>query len=526
MSKFCPNCNAEMPEEANFCLNCMTPCDNKGEQISATEDTNKCDKRLISSSFSVSKLKSNMSALKLKLLENKKKTATGIAAACAVLVIALGSVGMANNSSSQQVLNPEGSQSEEATENEDNKLTSFVKNIFGISDDDSNSQDNSKDNDKSGNAQNSSIGQDSNKINGSVSDSGSSSNNQTANSTGNSTNINSTSNKDNSNSFQSGGLLESTGSSSNDAEPEVTAPAANSDNFEFKANSSGSKYYVTKYIGKEKSVTIPAQYNGKPVSEISSNAFKDSNVEYVYFESNENQSSVYFNSNSFNNCQNLKSITFPGCSLSISSSFVNNCPNLSALSGIKNSGSYKYDNGCLYYNNGSAYFLRFVCPGANISTLTLPSWCHGIESSANLKDNSHIKIINMNSSCTSFPDAYMKIASLQEINVESGNSHAYSKNGVLFIKTSNGSYRLAYYPIKNSIKTFTVPGNVNFDVYSGSPTNSHLETLYIPKSATVNGKERIAEKRAFTNLKTIYIESGSQYEDYFKENFSGTVKTY
>lgn len=44
LSKYFPNCNFEMPDEANFCLNCMSPFENsnsKNTNINSTEMANK-----------------------------------------------------------------------------------------------------------------------------------------------------------------------------------------------------------------------------------------------------------------------------------------------------------------------------------------------------------------------------------------------------------------------------------------------------------------------------------------------------
>lgn len=531
MSKFCPKCNSEMPEESNFCLSCMTPY-SRGDLSNLDQH---CKKQKNDRFFSTQNIRNFLINAKFKFLKDKKRTAAYLATAlCAVFLLTFGSISLANSNQAKTAESAKNgiTQGQETTDKKENKVTSFVKEILGIEETEDESTGNSSQGENN-----------SQKANGNgaanTNDSNSTSSNKGKNVTGTSdkvtnstkqpgssiTNNNVASKPGTTNNTQSGNSNSSNlGSSNTDNEPSVI-PSPSYGDFKYTLSSNGSKYYITEYTGNDKVVTIPATYNGKPVSEIESHAFQNSNIEYVYFESIENQGSVYFRSSCFYNCSNLKKITFPETALSITSGFASNCPSLESLGGIGSGNSYKYENGCLYYNNGKTYMLRFICPNAQITTLTIPSWCSGVESSLNLSENKTIKTINMHKNCTSFPDSYMKNDCLESVNVDSGNSTAFSKNGVLFTKSS-GSYLNTFYPNKNKTKSFTIPDNVTFNVYSGSPVNSYLETLYIPKSAKISGQERIAQKRVFTNLKTIYVQSGSAYESYFKQNFNGTVKTY
>lgn len=523
MSKYCPNCNFEMPDEANFCLNCMTPFESSNSKNADIVSTEMADKKSKFNCFSVDNIKNFLSISKSKLAENKKKTAAfSVAALCAVFMIIFGSVSLANSNSTQPNLLIDNNKSEEVSDKKENKLSTFVKDILGVEDDEGSNEANAQ------NVNNNNDNGNSSKIDNSIT-----SDNQTSTKVTN--HINSTQGSGSNNATTSGNASSSQSQNSNISNSGNTSetvgvpaevPSTEVSDFNFELSSNGQKYYITGYKGNDTVVTIPAKYNGKYISQINSKAFQNSNIEYVYFESDENQSSISLYSSCFYNCWNLKKITFPKTALSISSGFASNCPNLSSLGGLEDNNSFKFENGCLYYNTGSTYKLRFICPGANIITLDIPSWCSGFESSVNLSENYQIRTINMHKNCTSFPDSYMKNNCLESVNIESGNSHAISESGILFSKSSSGKYQFTFYPNQNKTRTFKIPENVTFNVYSGSPVNAYLETLYIPKSVTISGQDRIANKKAFTNLKTIYVQSGSQYEDYFKKNFNGTVKTY
>lgn len=518
-----------MPEESNFCLFCMTPYSSV-DLSNAKQQRKKSRKQLI---FSTQNIRNFFTNAKLKFFKNKKKSIAYLAMALfAVFLLTLAIISIANSNQLKTTDSYQNgiSQGQKATDKKENKVSSFIKEVLGIEETEDNIGNSSSVSKSSKNA-NKNSGSNTNATNNSNYDENKTitrnsgnvnSNKLSGGSITNDGNISNSEMFDNSQSDTSD--VGSLDSSNLNNEPD-TIPGPDYGDFKYAISSDGSEYYITEYTGNDKTVTIPAEYNGKPVSEIKSHAFQNSTVEYVYFENIENQGSVHFRSNSFYNCSKLKKITFPETSLSITSGFAAECPSLEALGGIESGNSYRYENGCLYYNNGKTYMLRFICPNAKITTLTIPSWCCGVESSLNLSENRNIKTINMHKNCTSFPNSYMKNNSLESVNVESGNSVAFSKNGILFTKSSS-SYLNTFYPNQNKTKSFTIPDNVTFDVYSGSTINTYLETLYIPNSAKIKGQDRIAQKLAFTNLKTIFIQSGSTYENYFRQNFKGTVKTY
>ena len=69
--------------------------------------------------------------------------------------------------------------------------------------------------------------------------------------------------------------------------------------------SNGEEYTVTKYSGTEKSVVIPSKYLGLPVTKISANAFKKSEIESIYGESIKE-----IGDSAFSGCKLLEKVNF------------------------------------------------------------------------------------------------------------------------------------------------------------------------------------------------------------------------
>lgn len=514
LSKKCPICNLEMPDEAYFCLNCM----NYFQDLKIND--NKDTKPIKMVHFRAKKCSLNYHLLSSnkKINFKSKKTVAFIATALCVLFGTMLGLSYLNN---EVIVQPQDENLVyEEDESSSNKVETFFKEVLGLDNEETKS---SQVTHNSNGDYNSSEINNSNENSSATNAIGT-----TETSNGSSGNDHSGPNDDSNNSSTNGD------SDSNTENPEASnnetsvIPSPSEEKFQYTLRSNGKDIEITKYTGNDEVVTIPAIIDGYTVKSINSKTFEDKSVKYIYFETSSKQTSLSISSRAFYNCKNLIKITFPSIALTMWSRFAEGCPNISSLGGItSNSGkAYRYIDGVLYYNTGSTYIIRYICPNAGITTLNIPDWCSGFDSGIILSECKNLKTINMHSACKSFINSNTKCDTLEAINVSDGNTSAFSKNGVLFTKSSSGAYRGTYYPKQNKTKTFTIPENVEFDVYVGSPVNAYLETLYIPKSVTISGQSRIAKKKAFTNLKTIYVQSGSQYEEYFKENFSGTVKVY
>lgn len=303
-------------------------------------------------------------------------------------------------------------------------------------------------------------------------------------------------------------------------------PAPEYDSFEYQAyGSSGDKILITKYTGNASKVTVPAKIDGKYVVEVAKGAFADnSKITQIYFESDSGRSFLSLQRGCMSNLSALTTIHFPDVDLGITNEFAKNCLRLSNLD-IENN-QYRFIDGALYYWSSQYWLLRFYCPAAQNATLTVPSWCAGIEESCNLQENPYLKTVNYNEDCRFFTSIYPQ--QLEAINVPSGNTHATSKDGVLFKKSNAGKYTSSVYPACKKDKSFTVPENVILTTSSvGFSPNPYLETLRIPKSSTVGNTSSIfLYNDAFPNLKTVYLEEGSSLISYAQSHFTGDLIVY
>lgn len=312
------------------------------------------------------------------------------------------------------------------------------------------------------------------------------------------------------------------------SKPEISTqpPEPEYDNFEYAPYNNGTKYYsITKYTGNSRNVTIPAKIDGKYVVEIASDAFKsNSKIETISFVTDSGQPFLWIQNGCFNSLSSLHTISFPETDLGIVNKFAKSCTKLKQIN-ITNR-QYKFLDGGLYYYTSRDWKLRFYCPAYTGSTLTLPSWCAGIESSCNLDENPYLKVINMHADCTSFPSNYNTSKYLEAVNVDSANTRAFSKDGVLFCKDSNGNYSTSLYPPCKKDKVFKMPENVRLTVMSRAAANPYLEELWVPASSSFDSYDQIFFNSAFPNLKTIHLQNGHSLTDKAKSTFTGNLYFY
>lgn len=301
--------------------------------------------------------------------------------------------------------------------------------------------------------------------------------------------------------------------------PSVETTEKEYDSFETAPyGSSGEKVCITKYTGNSSSVVIPAVIDGKPVGSIESDAFKDnSKIKTITFETSSEQRSLYIESGCFTNLSSLTTINMPDTNLGIVGEFCEDCPNLKTIN-IDNS-QYKFIDGALYYWTSQYWILRYICPGADLSDLTIPSWCNGIENCCNLSECYNLKIIRLHKNVKSFPSIFEINEALEAVYVEDGNTSAFDKDGVLFVgKTTT------LYPSSKKDKSFTIPENISFR--PPLKPNKYLETLKIPKSSSLQSSDSVYFQKAFPNLKTIYIEEGSNCLSEAQKKFTGKIIVY
>ena len=297
------------------------------------------------------------------------------------------------------------------------------------------------------------------------------------------------------------------------------------DSFEYEDYSGNQKYIsITKYTGNSKNVTVPAQIDGRYVVEISSGTFSEnSKIETISFESDSGVPYLWIRRGCISSLSNLKTINLPDADLGIINGFADNCL---ALENINvDNWQFRCVDGVLYYYNSSEWVIRHICPSGTGSTLTVPSWCKGFEGSCNLKEAYQVKTLNIHKACTYLSVFNMINGNLEAITVESGHPTAISRDGVLFkSKNSQGHYTSMIYPPAKKDKVFKMPDNTSLSFDAGF-SNSYLETLWIPKTASVSASAFPILTRYFKNLKTVYLEKGSAYTE-SAGNFPGELILY
>lgn len=508
LSKKCPHCGADIPEEASFCLNCFCLTNENSENELPPETTVKLPPYL--------KIKQVFSDIAKKISSDKKALALSIAALIILavflvfLILALIPANAVSSESStvttlvavtdakgEPVTNSKGEQVYEVKE-----VTTKKQSLLG------------KIKDKI-------TGEDEKKASGT--DSKSSAEKQSADGT---TIISSSSKVQSQSQTNSTGKPTEGGQSNNSVvfEEPQKAPAVETTEKEYDSfetapyGSSGTKVCITKYTGNSSSVVIPAVIDGKPVGSIERDAFKDNGkIKTITFESSSEQKSLYVESGCFNNLSSLTTINMPDTDLGIVGNFSENCPKLKTIN-IDNP-QYRFIDGALYYWTSQYWILRFICPASELSDLTVPSWCRGIENCCNLSECYNLKIIRLHKNVHSFPSIFEINEALEAVYVEDGNSSAFDKDGVLFVGTTT-----TLYPSSKKDKSFTIPENVSFR--PPLKPNKYLETLKIPKSSSLQSSDSVYFQKAFPNLKTIYIEEGSSCLDEAQNKFTGKVIVY
>lgn len=505
MRKNCPFCGAEMPEEANLCLTCFSMCFTKNETGSVRlrrfgkntfrPKVKRRTERWVSSVLSVL-LFSGVLLTAFSSLEKvpaTPKTPNASAQTQGTDTAADANTNTASNLST-------GAATDGTTvAGEPVRLSGMAESVFGkvtgLGIPSATTPAAGLD----------STGTQTNPVLGTRPNTGATSNSQT--NTGNSTSGNGT-----------GG----SNSVTTPQEPEPTEPEY--DNFEYMSyDSKNDKITLIKYKGNSKKVLVPAVIDGKPVARIEENTFSDnSNIQEIIFESNPAQTFLWLVSGCMTNLTELKTVRMPDTDLGIYTEFAINCRKLADID-IDNS-QYRFEDGALYYWSSRRWELRYYAPACKNETLTVASWCAGIDGACNLDENPYLKRIVLHKNVTMFPSNYKINDALEEVYVEPGNANGFSVDGVLFYKDNKGVYNGSLYPPSKKDKSFVMPENVTLNVYRYYCP--YLEEIWIPASSGVNAPDTLYFRRCFTNLKVIYLQKGHSYETACRSTFTGKTEMY
>lgn len=283
---------------------------------------------------------------------------------------------------------------------------------------------------------------------------------------------------------------------------------------------------IKKYTGNAKNVIVPSKIDGFYVANIAKYAFSNNdNIETVSFEEDSSQPLLSLSAECFYKCANLHTINIPVKTMGMSVSSIQKCYKMSKIT-VTNT-NYKFEDGKLYCKKSySNWRLIYWCPATATETYTVPSWCEGIEYACNLNELSNLKTINVHKDCTMFPSGGYIHKNLENIYIDDANSYGYDVNGVAIYTGANSSTTYAVFPGSNKTKDFTIPDNVKLYVSASFYTNPYLETLRISKNAQYTNESELFTNSIFTNLKNVYIQDGHENEEYIRKKFKGNIYTY
>ena len=527
IEKNCPHCGAAMPEEAHYCLQCMTPCTPAQPSAayvkSCTEHGQKrINRKQISSVLAAMILLVVLipSVLAAPLHQQNAVTAQGALTGTVQAAetdaeeqpkTLLGKVKKAAKKAEQKVQSATGKMKAAVgiapTAEEKQAMANEAAEQAARQQERDNRSTGNRGNNRSNTGGN--TGNTGNASNGGTSTGGNSTTGTTAPSTNGTTKPGSTA---------------TTPTTQPPTQPENTAlPKPEYNNYEYTLDGDYAK--VTKYTGNAKVVVLPAAIDGHQVKYYCTGTFTNKDIELAVFEDFEVYHTLWVQNAVFKDCKKLKKVVFPNhADLGILPNFALGCTALSKIE-IDN-WQYKMQDGVLYYYNTNNWAAQYYCEGYTATRWNVAEYCSTINCENSLKNNTHIRELRLNS-YVSCPAGYKLPENLQAIYVAEDNKQYYSKDGVLYYgPNTNNPNRLFCYPADKPAVTYTIPENATFDM--GSVKNKHLKTLVIPKSATVYDStlKYICRGTVFPNLETIKVQKGSPHEDYIRTTFTGKVIVY
>ncbi len=286
--------------------------------------------------------------------------------------------------------------------------------------------------------------------------------------------------------------------------------------------SSGNRIRLTKYVGNASIVTIPCTVDGKKVAAIDTDCFiNDSKIKEIHFDDTVT-TTISLRYHSLNNLSSLKKIVTNNRTVDWDGRTAYNCP--ITYIGKDGSTNNKLIDGAYY--KGTVFYWFTAHP--SYTTLTLPDWCTKIDNGHNLYEVSNLKILNVHKGVTNMPSSSLGYGrGLKAINVEAGHPEVFSKEGVLFYKRlpSNKTYN-SFYPYYKTDKVFKLPDNTMLCVLVNSNTeaNPYLEELWIPETSGFDHPDsKYMYDTCYPNLKRIYITPDHPQYDKIAKTFKGEL---
>lgn len=499
MSKLCQNCKAEMPEEANICLNCLTEYENKSGSLglNAVPESRK--------HFKIREYINRFNAL-----SRKRKAAIAVPLICLIALVPFTAYMLSPVDGTQKT---SAAISELSSGNENRPTTRAEAILNRILEKEDNG--------------------DSNLVYGESSSSVISNTNSNSGSGTQGTNANSVSGNGSDSNRESNNTSGGTPSAQDNGND--LSPILNYNDWEYKTNVLN-QLEITKYTGNDKNVLVPDQINGTNVERISEKAFSgNSNIQSVTFKDSENYHCLTISSQSFYDLPKLKKIVFPkNTDFLFRSEFAVKTPVLTDIE--IDHWQAKFVDGAFYWDESGTknYGMYVYCEGNTASTFTVPDLCCDVSCGRNISNSKYLKVLNLHEGCrpphqqdyTEHTYPY-----LEEINIEPGseNKYYYSYNGAVFAYGNilGGAYssNLYIYPGAKSDKEFHFPENcyIDFPVVPEG-TKPVLETIYVPSTSMIANPEHLYAR--LPNLKTVKIQKGNpdftKYQTYLGYDYNVT----
>ncbi|MBE6801255.1 MAG: hypothetical protein E7530_00030 [Ruminococcaceae bacterium] len=308
----------------------------------------------------------------------------------------------------------------------------------------------------------------------------------------------------------------------------VTTTQNGSYYFEYEAlypknpSASGNSIRLTKYIGNASIVTIPCTVDGKIVGAIYTDCFiNNSKIREIHFDDS-NTTTVSLYGHAFNNLSSLTKIVTNNKGVHMNGDFAYKCP--ITYIGKDGSTNNKLTDGAYY--KGSTFYWFTDHP--SYTTLTFPDWCTKIDNSTNLGEIENLKVLNIHKNVSNIQTSSWDYSdSLIEINVEDGHPTVFSHDGVLFYKwiPSDQIYK-SIYPHCKPDKVFKLPEGCYLSISKSSTliTNPYLEELWLPVGAYLEHPDsKYMYNTCYPNLKKIYIAPDHPQYDKIAKTFTGEL---
>lgn len=311
------------------------------------------------------------------------------------------------------------------------------------------------------------------------------------------------------------------------AEPEEIVTENPEEVFEYETYSKEyNQIQITKYKGDASFVTIPDFINGSMVVSIKKDAFANNSKIKTIDIIKGNRKFIWLNAGCFNNLSSLTTVNLYDNDLGLDSRFAVDCP-------IKDFNitywQYRFVDGAIYSYNSMCWEFKTFCGNPCYDTLTLPLWCQEIAGDNNFRDAKNLKVINVHEDIKYMPCyTYDYNKNLEAINVSPENQYCLSADGVLFQRNSpEDTHYRGFYPFSKKDKVFKFPQKegCTFSIECATyvKINSYVEEMYLPLNARITWT---TADTPFPSLKKLYYEKGNPNYDEMKREFMGEIHLY